>query len=145
MGVSAYFGKEMHVESINLSNKNTTNSISIKKLKDQLNAVNSDICILQEKIATSNDWVGNGRDECAMVLMVLAKYCEGLGGDNGTGNRCTMNLSTDVSLECSSGTINNEHLQNLIDAIKLFVDDANTFDQYALNKSQNIRDLENIV
>ena len=57
---------------------------SFLDLKNKLSDATKLICSLQNSIATTNDWVGNGKNECATVLMLLAEYSSLLCGEPST-------------------------------------------------------------
>ena len=96
MGLANYYGKELYVDTNKLNNvANLAYQASFTRLKNMLNDIHDKICSLQGEVAATSDWVGNGREECAMVLMVLAQYCESLGG--ATGVKCVSDISADIS------------------------------------------------
>lgn len=87
-----------------------------EKLRDNLQEVCEDICAIQRDICTSTDWIGNGREECAVYLALVAKYCGCLCAKN-VGDTGTEGFVVSGILSSSEVEGKGEHINQLISTL----------------------------
>ncbi len=98
---------------------------AIKSLQSEMQNITMDMASLQKNVSGTRGWIGNGKEECAQVLLLLTKYCSYLSGReiNIAGNVCDNSALSNKSV---TGT--GQHLDNLINACEAIRDDGTLFD-----------------
>ncbi|MFT3984221.1 MAG: hypothetical protein QM697_09940 [Lachnospiraceae bacterium] len=113
---------------------------NVKTVQTDMQNACDKMIAFQQLIQTTQDWVGNGREECAAFLCLLAQYSGLLAGKevNVSGTGYT------TLLDSKAVTGDGDHLTELIEALELFYEQVATFEQNAGEKAQCIRTLDAI-
>lgn len=113
---------------------------NLKSVQTDITNVCDKIVSFQQTIQTTQDWVGNGREECAAFLCLLAQYSGLLAGCEikvaGTGYT--------TLLDSKAVTGEGDHLTEMIEELELFREQTATFEQNAAEKAHCIQTLDAI-
>lgn len=99
---------------------------SIETLQSDMQLVTERISKLQNSIETDECWKGNGKSECAYVLMLLAQYSAYLSGREIS---ISDGICDNSALCAKSVTGTMGHMMKVLDYMKQFKDDMELFDK----------------
>lgn len=115
---------------------------NVTGLKADLEKIYRDITDLQEEIAVSNEWLGNGKDEEAAFLNLISQYAAHLCGAKYI--KCNFwGTKTVLDSKNVSGT-GEDHMSQLLLILSEYNDKFSTFEKNAIDKAECIVELDSI-
>ena len=112
--------------------------IRMNALRESMITTTDHIVQFQKTIYESEDWIGNGKEECAALLSLISKYA---GLISGSDVVVTDSGSTSV-LAGKEATGSNEHIYVLLESMQVFHERVKTFEKSAADKAPCIQILD---